>query len=326
MIIGSIIENNQTETRTALTPDVVQKLTSAGHSVIIEKNLGLKSFFDNKSYKYAGAIFELPNKIYKQADILLQIAPPKLEYLHKLSQKQILISNFKNFDFQSSNFPSTIIRLEKVPRTSVAQSIDILSSQSSIKGYMASIYCLSKSPIISPQLITAATATKPAQALILGASTTGLQAAATFKRNGCIVTILDINKNNSSLAASVGASLKTTSTKEELYNILSNINFIVGCASSNTSTPQIISPSDLKALPLGSVIVDTTPQNISIRQKTKTTINYHFYRNLNIEQLCPKTSSVFWANNMLNLISLISPKTTTINLNIPYLKPMLHCS
>ncbi len=324
MIIGSIIENNKTETRTALTPDVVQKLTSIGHKVIIEKDLGLKSFFDNKSYKNSKAIFLSPSQIYKKADILLQISPPSKKYLQLLSQKQILISNFNNYNFTASHKFPTIIRLEKVPRTSVAQSIDVLSSQSSVRGYISAIYCLSKSPIISPQLMTASTSVKPANALILGASTTGLQAAATFKRNGCIVNILDINKDNSPLATSVGANLLIPSNKDELHQILHKTNFVVGCATPNTHTPQIISKPDLKYLPFGSVIVDTTSQNIAIPSSQKSTINYHFYRNLNIEQLCPKTSSIFWANNMLNLILLITPNIFSIDLNIPYLQPMLY--
>lgn len=323
MIIGSIVENNQYETRTALTPDVVQKLTSLGHTVIIEKNLGIKSFFSNKSYKEKGATFLLPSEILKRADILLQINPPLPKYLKFLTSKQLLISNFQNFNFQTTPINSTSILLEKLPRISVAQSIDILSSQSTVRGYIASIYCLAHSPLISPQLMTASTSTKPARALVLGASTTGLQSASTFKRNGCIVTILDINKENKSLASSVGASLEIASTKSSLYNLLSQTNFIVGSASSHTNTPQIISKQDLKVLPQGCVIVDTTSQNISLSASKKTTQNYIFYRNQNIERLCPQTSSTFWSHNMLNLISLISPNINSINLNIPYLTPMI---
>jgi NAD(P) transhydrogenase subunit alpha len=320
MIIGSIIENNSNETRTALTPDVVKKLTASGHTVYIQKNIGLKSFFDNQSYSFVKAKFLPPDEIYKKSDILLQIIPPKTEYLKSLSTHQIIISNFQNFDFKSHLINSHIIRLEQVPRISVAQSIDILSSQSTIRGYYASIYCLSHSPIIAQQLISASTSIKPAQALILGASIAGLQAAATFKRNGCAVTILDINKNNKDLASSVGASLKTAFSSNEIQEILKNINFIVGCAHlSNAQSAPIISSNDLQFMPHGGTIVDTTPNNIEYKTSNK----YHFYRNLYFERLCPKTASILWSNNMLNLINTITTDTSSINLNIPYINSMI---
>ena len=318
MIIGSIIEENISETRTALTPDVAKKLISSGHKVYIQKDLGLKSFFANQLY--SNVKFLSPEEIYKKADILLQISPPSTKYLNLLSNKQILISNFQNFNFKSHLLKPIVIRLENVPRTSVAQSIDILSSQATIRGYVASIYCLAHSPIISQQLMTASTSTKPAHALILGASVTGLQASATFKRNGCIVTILDINENNKDLALSVGATLKTPTTSNDLQELLKKTNFIVGCASSqNKKAPPIISYKELQHLPKGSVIVDTTLNNIELKKSN----NYFFYRNLHLEQLCPQSASILWSNNMLNLINAIYPSNSTYNLEIPYIKNMI---
>lgn len=316
MIIGSILETDINETRTPLTPDVVQKLTSLGHTVLIEKNLGLKSFFKNETYEQKGAIFTPPSKIYQTAELLLQISPPSPTYLSLLTNKQILIADFTNFNFEPLNI--TFIRLENVPRTSVAQSIDILSSQDTIKGYASAIYALSHLPTIAPLLMTSSTTLKPAKALILGASITGLQASNVLKRNGCDVTILDINKENHDLAKSVGATLKTPSSQEELQELIKDKNIIIG-AINNKNSPQIISPNLYSYINEDTIIVDTSSNNINLNSFS----NLNFYRNTNIERLHPKSASILWANNMLNLIELLTSNTKTPNLNHPIISPML---
>lgn len=317
MIIGSILENDTNETRTPLTPDVVQKLTSLGHTLLIEKNIGVKSFFKNKTFEQNGAIFMPPAEIYQKADLLLQISPPSSKYLSLLTSKQILVANFTNFKSKPLNI--TFIRLENVPRTSVAQSIDILSSQDTIKGYASAIYALSKLPTIAPLLMTSSTTLKPAKALILGASITGLQASNVLKRNGCDVTILDINKENFDLAKSVGATLKTPSNQEELQELIKDKNIIIGAINNNNS-PNIISQKLSSYINEDAIIVDTSSNNISISPSS----NLKFYRNTKIERLHPKSASILWANNMLNLIELITSNPKIIDLNHPILSPMTH--
>ena len=315
MIIGSILEKDLNETRTPLTPDVVKKLTQSGHTIFIEQNLGQKSFFDNQAYIQNGAIVKDPTYIYQKADILLQISPPLDKYLKLLNQKQILIADFSNFTNTQLN--ATFIRLEKVPRTSVAQSIDVLSSQDTIKGYAAAIYALHQLSIIAPLLITASTTLKPAKALIIGASITGLQSANVLKRNGCDVTILDKDDNNQDLAKSVGGTLKTASNTNELKNIIKDKNIIIGAINSNKS-PTIIPSSFSSIITPNSIIIDTSPNNINITPSP----TFNFYRNLNLERLHTTSASILWANNMLNLINLISPTPNLIDLNIPFLTSM----
>lgn len=325
MIIGAIKEINKTETRCALTPNVVKTLTQLGHKIILQKDIGIKSSFNNNEYINAGAILDLfPENIYTQSHILLQISPPKPETINLLNNKQLLISDFNQFDFTTIISNPQILRLEKIPRTSNAQTIDILSSQHTVRGYMGALHALYHSMRIAPQLITASTSIKPTSALVIGSSITGLQAATVFKRQGCKVTILDINENNKELAQSVGATFSIAKTKQDLIALIKDKNFILSAASSNTSSPTILYDDLLKYITSYPVIIDTTSNNIEITKNKQITSKYHFYRNLQFEKLAPTTASELWANNMLNLLKTIITPNNQIDLSTDYISPMIY--
>ncbi len=318
MIIGSIKEFSKKETRTALTPDVAKTLSSLGHTILLEKDIGKNSLFSNKQYLSSNVIFKDKNEIYKKSDILLQITPPPNNLINTLNSKQILISDFSNFNFSNISTPATFIRLEKVPRTSIAQSIDILSSQHTIRGYSASIYALYKSSRIAPQLFTASTSIPQSKALIIGASITGLQAASTLKRNGVDVTIADIDNKKEELAKSVGANFINS---KNIPQHLDNKNFIITTVS-RLSSPNILHLDILKKLTSHPIIIDTTPNNIDIQKNTLSTPYFFFHRNLYFERLFPSSATNLFANNMLNLITTIT-SNNHINLSQDYIKPML---
>ena len=324
MQIASIKEQNSKETRVAITPSVAKRLKSLGHHIIIEKGIGSHAGYSDKEYIDAGAeISSTAANIYQTADILLQIAPPPAEIIKKLSKKQLLVADFsltKNIDIPKN---TQIIRLELVPRTSVAQSIDILSSQSTIRGYVGALYALYHSPIIAPQMMTAAASIKAASALVIGASITGLQAASVFKRIGCRVTILDINEQNKDLAASVGADFAQAENQQQLNSLLKDKDFIFAAVSSATNkTPTIIKQSQLKFISPHSVVVDTTINNITIDSSVSP--YFHFHRNLYFERLTPISASELWANNMYNLLNLIITAKNTFDLSLNYIAPMLN--
>lgn len=325
MIIGSIKEHITAENRVALTPLIVKKLTTIGHSVLIEREYGLKSGYTDKEYSSAGAkISDNPTNIYTSSQIILQILPPTQDNFQKLTNNQTIVADFRNHTFSHIPKGLNIIRLELVPRTSVAQSIDILSAQNTVRGYMGALYALYHSSRIAPQLVTAAASLTAANTLIIGTSVTGLQSAAVFKRQGCRVTILDINEKSKELAISVGAEFAMAPNKEELNKLLINKDFILSAAATpNGNAPQVITEEQLEYIPNGAVIVDTTTQNIGITENIKTDAHYHFYRNLYLERLAPQTASILWANNMYNLISLIQ-KDNTIDLSLNYIAPMVY--
>ncbi len=326
MIISSILEQELTETRVALTPQIVKKFISDGHSVLLENGYGTKAGFTENDYISAGAnILSNADEIFPKSQIILQILPPSQKNLEKLTNGQTIAADFRNFTFTVIPKDLNIIRLELVPRTSVAQSIDILSAQSTVRGYMGAMYALYRSPRIAPQLMTAAASIKAAHALIIGTSVAGLQAATIFKRQGCRVTIVDINEKSKELAQSVGASFAMADNKEELNALLTDKNFILSAAAAaNGNSPQIITKDQLSYLAEGAVIVDTTSQNIGIRNDYEETQRYHFHRNLYFERLAPRTASVLWANNMYNLISLITEDNRHVDLSLNYISPMVY--
>lgn len=326
MFIGSIKEQNNTETRVSLTPSIAQKLTNDGHNVLLEKDYGIKAGFSDEEYLNAGAkILQSPTNVYQNAQIILQILPPGQDKLELLTKHQTISADFRNFTFTNIPQGVNIIRLELVPRTSIAQSIDILSAQNTIRGYMGALYALYHSPRIAPQLMTAAASIKAATTLIVGTSVTGLQAASVFKRQGCRVTILDINEKSKELAQSVGAEFAMAPNKESLNELLTGKNFILSAAATpNGNAPQVITAEQLQYLAPNAVIVDTTTQNIGIKTDIETNQHYHFYRNIYAERLAPETASVLWANNMYNLITLIVKDNNQIDLSLNYISPMVY--
>ena len=319
MIIGAIKEHFKEETRTPLTPLVVKVLIKLGHTVLIEKDIGKKSNFSNQEYSLYGAKFSTPKEIYQNSDILLQIIPPQNHLINSLNKNQILISDFSIFDFSKISSLATFIRLEKVPRTSIAQSIDILSTQHTIRGYSSGIYSLYQSNHIAPQLFTASTSIPQAKALIIGASITGLQASSTLKRNGVDVTIADINEHVKELAYSVGANF--INSKDIVSNI-ENKNFIISAVGSFANSPKIISLNQLKNIKTNTLIIDTTSNNIDINRNFLHTKYFTFYRNIYFERLFPNSASILWSNNILNLIKTIITNNK-LDLSLDYIKPMI---
>ena len=325
MIISSIREKNNHETRISLTPSVVNKLKNEGHSIIIEKNYGTKAGYRDDEYIKTGAIISKSvEEICTQSDILCQISPPDASLLSLRNKEQLIIADFKKHLSYPTLPNIKYLHLEKVPRSSVAQSIDIQSTQATIRGYAGAIHSLTSSSRIAPQLMTGAATTKACTALIIGASITGLQAATVFKRQGCSVTIADINEQAEELAKSIGVGFIKIEKTEEIRKILSDKNFILTAASSPTgNAPQIIGKEDLKYISSGTIIFDTTENNIEIQEITKKTKNYTFYRNSIAERLFPTTASMLWANSIYNLIKLIITEEDEYDLSLPYIAPTI---
>lgn len=326
MIIGSINEQDKEEIRCCLTPPVVKRLVDGKHAVLLEKKFGMKAGFDVQDYISAGAEFlEKAEDVYQKSQIILQVLPPELNLLNLLKEDQLLAADFSNFEFAPVFGRAAFLRLERVARISVAQSIDILSSQNTVRGYAAAIYALGHLRRMVPQLMTAAAMVKAAQALVIGAGVTGLQAASVLKRAGCRVTILDIVEANRELAKSVGADFFVAQTPEELTGILNGKNILIAAAGgANGSSSQIVSAEQLRFLARNAVIIDTTAQNIGINDNTSAIGSRRFYRNKYIERSVSLTASELWASNMYNLIELIKTPSGVPDLSLDYIASMVY--
>lgn len=310
MILSLLKERDPDETRIALTPQVVKKLTSFGHHVILEKNAGIKAYFTDEEYVQNGAeIRDNPEEIIKEADVLVQILPPESPYLKLLRKKQLLIADFSSVNVESLPCAAGLLQLEKVPRTSVAQSIDVLSSEHTIRGYAAAVFAVSKLPKTSGVLMTAAATLKASTALVIGASVTGLQAATVLHRLGINVTLSDINPSAEELALSVGAKFNLN------IGDISQTDILISAVGNGNKSPKILSEEKMQELKKSAVIIDTTANNLA---KTNSPL---FYRNLYWERQTPISASELWAGNIFNLLQLISSPQSIPEYVIPLFYP-----
>ena len=210
MLIGIPKEILLNETRVAATPEIVKKLIAANHTVNIEKNAGDTSFISNDEYKNAGAsIKETAAEIYK-SDIVFKVNPPTKEELEMLNEESTLITFFQIKDQVDLlniyvNKKITLFSMNHVPRTTLAQNMDALSSQSNIAGYKAAIIGACYISKYMPLLMTAAGTIQPAKVLILGAGVAGLAAIATAKRLGAQVFAFDVRPVVKEQVESLGA-------------------------------------------------------------------------------------------------------------------------
>ena len=211
MIIGILKEKQKYESRVSAMPETIKKLIKAEHSVIIEKGSGNKSFVSDSDYKNAGAdIVESDNEIYNKADIILKVNPLDNDELEKVKDESTVISFFQIKD-EIKNIPQyiskriSILSMSHVPRTTLAQNMDALSSQSNIAGYKATIIGADHISKYMPLLMTAAGTIKPAKVLILGAGVAGLAAIANAKRMGAQVYAFDVRPVVKEQVESLGA-------------------------------------------------------------------------------------------------------------------------
>ena len=208
MKIGIPKESAGRETRVAITPTIVKQLTNKGFSISVEKGAGALSNFSDSDYTDAGAELVDRKTVY-QSDIITQINPPNKEDIDQMKKGSTLISLMfaatnpellKNCIQQEINAFS----LDAIPRTSLAQSMDVLSSQANLAGYKAVILGGAEMGKIFPMLMTSAGTIKPSTVVIFGAGVAGLQAIATSKRLGANVWVSDIRPETKEQVESLG--------------------------------------------------------------------------------------------------------------------------
>jgi NAD(P) transhydrogenase subunit alpha len=207
--IGVPKENAANERRVALVPDAVARLVSDGFEVLVETGAGEGAYFDDASYQEAGA--SLVESVYGDADVVVKVQKPGVEEVAALREGTVLIGFL-----QPLTDPETTRRLaergvtafamESIPRITRAQSMDALSSQSTVSGYKAVLLAAERLPRFFPMLMTAAGTVTPAKVLVLGAGVAGLQAIATSHRLGAVVWGYDVRPVVKEQVESLGAS------------------------------------------------------------------------------------------------------------------------
>ena len=201
------------EKRVALVPDIISKLTKAGLDVVIESNAGLASEYSDQQFTDAGAQVK-SGDVLVGADVVLSVQPLTPAQIKTLKKGCITIS-FLSATTSAESIEAavlagvTAISLEMVPRISRAQSMDALTSQALCAGYKAALVAAELSPKFFPLLMTAAGTITPAKVVVLGAGVAGLQAIATAKRLGAVVSAYDVRPASADEVKSMGAKFIT---------------------------------------------------------------------------------------------------------------------
>lgn len=208
MKIGVPKETQERETRVAMSPTIAKQLKAKGFEIIVESGAGNGSFFADGDYQEAGAVIGAKANVY-ECDVVAKVNPPTVEEAALLKEGSTLISLLfaaSNMDVVNALAAKGVnaFSLDAIPRTSLAQSMDVLSSQANLAGYKAVLIGGAEMKKIFPMLMTSAGTIKPSTVVIFGAGVAGLQAIATAKRLGANVWVSDIRPETKEQVESLG--------------------------------------------------------------------------------------------------------------------------
>lgn len=285
MKIAVAKETHLLESRCALAPMEVKKLVALGASITVETGAGLGSSISDAQFEAAGAtISQSYKEAYENADIVLSVNMPSIEQIAAIPESGHLIGMLSPLD-KETDFAAILNQkihayaMELLPRISRAQSMDILSSQSNLAGYRAVIEAVSITSKVVPMMMTAAGTVPPAKALVLGAGVAGLQAIATAKRLGAMVSAFDVRPAVKEQVMSLGAKFIEVQAEEGaetsggyakemseeykkkqaqlIHDTLKTHDIVISTALiPGKPAPELITEAMVKDMKSGSVIVD----------------------------------------------------------------------
>jgi proton-translocating NAD(P)+ transhydrogenase subunit alpha len=221
MKLAVLKETEEGENRVAIIPDSIKRLSKNGFDVLIETGAGLAAGHSDQDYTDKGAtIVASAQELIDQGDCVVKVRPPSLEEVEALKDNSFFISIIQSTlrhdivkKLQEKNI--TAFGLDIIPRTTLAQSMDVLSSMSTISGYKAVLLAADNINKFFPMLMTAAGTVAPAKVLVLGAGVAGLMACATAKRLGGVVEAFDVRPEVKEQVNSVGAKFVEVPMEED---------------------------------------------------------------------------------------------------------------
>lgn len=307
MLIGVIKERINNENRVAATPETVGRLIADGIDVYVEKNAGYKAGYNDDAYANNGAIIKnSAAEICHNSNMLFKIWAPQKKEWSWLTHTPIILADFSRCP-KRPDMPIRAFDLNKIPRISRAQNMDILSSQDNLAGYKAAIIAVNMINRSVPMMITSAGTLAPLKILIWGLGIAGLQAAATAKRLGAKVFAADIRPESKKQAASVGASFIPSG---DIPKQINNFDIIITAAGSYKHSPLLIN-EHLFSLISSSVPVIDISGNVHRRISAA-----NLLRGYNLPSLLANSSSQLFANNLYNFFRLIYDfQSQNLNLN-----------
>jgi NAD(P) transhydrogenase subunit alpha len=326
------------EARVALVPDIISKLTKAGLEVVIEAGAGIAAGFQDSEFTAAGATVKSGNVI-SDADVVASVTaltPDQMKSLKKGALTISFLSPTTSVDSieAAASAGVTALSLELVPRISRAQSMDALTSQALCAGYRASLVAAELSPRFFPLLMTAAGTVTPAQVVVLGAGVAGLQAIATAKRLGAVVSAYDVRPSSADEVKSMGAKFITlelealegaggyaremteeraAKQRELLTPYLAAADVVITTAAvPGRPAPRLVTGEMVSAMKSGAVIVDLAAEtggNVegSKPGETVTTTNgVVLWGGKDVPSQLPYHASMLFSRNVVNLLLLMT--------------------
>ena len=354
MLIGVPREIANGERRVALVPEVVSQLIKAGHRVVVERSAGLRAGFTDEAYRAAGCdLADSADEIYSTAQMILKVQRPARNEagaaeLDQMREGSVLIGLL-----QPSGDPAlfqqlaerriTACSMELVPRTTRAQMMDALSSQSTVAGYKAVLLAANALQKFFPMLMTAAGTVRPARVLVIGAGVAGLQAIATARRIGAVVEAFDtrpvVKEQVQSLGATfveldlhgeeaqdAGGYAKELSKdhirreKELIHKRALQADVIITTALiPGKPAPMLVDAETVAAMRPGSVIVDLAGEQggnceLSVPGETVVRHDVTIIAPLHISSDLAFHASQMYSKNVAALVTLVAPKGE-LNLN-----------
>jgi NAD(P) transhydrogenase subunit alpha len=332
--VGVPRETAPGERRVALVPESVPKLTALGLEVAVERGAGHPAAFTDQTYEEAGATL-VDNAL--DADLVVKVARPSADEVAKLRSGAVLVGFLAPLTdpdgiAQLQARGVTAFAMESIPRTTRAQSMDALSSQANVSGYKAALIAADRLPRFFPMLMTAAGTVAPAKVLVLGAGVAGLQAIATARRLGAVVTGFDVRPVVKEQVESLGATFLELSVRgeetaggyaaeltpeqqaqqqAELADRMADFDAVITTALiPGRPAPRLIPASAVEAMRPGSVIVDlaaeaggncelTTPGEITVEHDV-TIVGL-----TNLPSTMPYHASQLYSRNIVALVSLL---------------------
>ena len=349
MLIGVPAETTAGETRVAVTPETAKKIIAQGHSLKVQSGAGVAASVTDAAYEAAGAqITDAAGAL--GAELVLKVRAPSAAELPHMKPGSALIGMLNPFDTEGLQRIAaaglTSFALEAAPRTSRAQSMDVLSSQANIAGYKAVMMAADKYQRFFPMLMTAAGTVKAARVVILGVGVAGLQAIATAKRLGAVIEASDVRPSVKEQVESLGAKFidvpyETAEEKEaaegvggyarpmpaswlerqkvEVAKRVAQADAVISTALiPGGAAPVLITEDMVKSMKPGSVIIDLAAGkgadgvggNCPLSEADRTVVKHGvtLVGETNLPALVAADASALYARNVLDFLKLVLPK------------------
>ena len=347
MIIGILKEGNG-ENRTALIPEHVVVLKKLKVDIFVENGSGENSFITDDAFRNAGANIAIKDEVINKADLIVCISIPSEDTLAKFKSGQVLVGGLNPVINKSiieiiSGKGISSFSLDFIPRTTRAQSMDILSSMATIAGYKAVLDAAGHLPRFFPMFMSAAGTIKPAKVLILGAGVAGLQAIAVGRKLGAVVEVFDVRAAVKDEVKSLGGKfIEVEGAKEEaaaggyaveqteefkqkqrdlIHEHAKNADVVICTAQiPGRKAPVLLTKATVEEMRAGSIVIDlaaSTGGNCEVTQNGKTILHNQvsIVGKSDYPSDMPFDASKMFGNNIVNFLKLLITPEGQLNLN-----------